>query len=217
MNLLALDTATEACSAALLCGGDVHEEFAIAPRQHNRLLFEMCDAVFAAAGIAPAALDALAFGRGPGAFTGVRIAAAAAQGIAYAHALPVVAVSDLAALAQQLFDECDEQRALAVIDARMGELYYGFFRRGADGLAVAEGSEGVAPPERVAGIDTFSGCAGGSGLAAYPTLAAAAAVREPALLPRAGALLKLAAARVEAGETATPAQALPVYVRDRVV
>ncbi len=216
MNLLALDTATEACSAALLCGGEVREEFAVAPRRHNRLLFEMCDALFAAAGIAPGALDALAFGCGPGAFTGVRIAAAATQGIAYAHGLPVAAVSDLAALAQQLFDDCDGQRALAAIDARMGEVYYGFFRRGADGLAEAEGDEGVAPPEQVAGLDAFSGCAGGSGLAAYPALDSGLAVCRPDLLPRAGAVLKLAEAKIRNGDTLTPAQAQPVYVRNRV-
>ncbi len=217
MNLLALDTATAACSVALTCGGEVHEEFTVAPRQHNRLLFEMCDAVFAAAGIAPAALDALAFGRGPGAFTGVRIAAAAAQGIAYAHGLPVAAVSNLATLAQQLFDGCGEPRALAAIDARMGEVYYGFFRRGRGGLAEAEGEEGVVSAEKVPGLAAFSGCAGGSGLAAYPALGAGLAVRKPDLLPRAGAVLKLATAKVKAGDTLKPSQALPVYVRDQVV
>ena len=217
MKLLALDTATEACSVALACGGEVREEFAVAPCQHNRLLFEMCDALFASSGITPGALDALVFGRGPGAFTGVRIAAAAAQGIAYAHDLPVVAVSDLAALAQQLFDGCDGQRALAAIDARMGEVYYGFFRRGADGVAEAEGSEGVAPPARLPGAAGYSGCAGGSGFASCPALGAGLAVRKPYLLPRAGVMLKLALGPLEAGDTVTPMQALPVYLRDRVV
>ena len=217
MNLLAIDTATEACSAALSCGGEVREEFEVAPRRHNQLLFEMCDALFAAAGIGPDALDALAFGRGPGAFTGVRVAAAVAQGIAYAHRLPVVAVSDLATLAQQLFDDCDERRALAVIDARMGEVYYGFFRRGVGGLAEAEGDESASPPERVAGLETFSGCIGGSGLKTYPALGSRLSVCRPELLPRAGAILKLAAAKVVAGDVVEPAQALPVYVRDRVV
>ena len=217
MNLLALDTATEACSVALLFDGEVHEEFSVAPRQHNRLLFEMCSTLLEKAGIVPQQLDALAFGRGPGAFTGVRIAAAAAQGIAYAHDLPVVAVSDLAVLAQQLFDDCDEQRALAVIDARMKEVYYGFFRRGGDGLAVAEGEEGVAPPQQVPNLEAFSGCVGGSGLAAYPALAAGVTVCRPALLPRAATVLKLAMAKVKAGETSAPEQALPTYLRDRVV
>ncbi len=216
MNLLAIDTATEACSAALKCGGEVREEFEIAPRRHNRLLFEMCDALFAAAGITPGALDALAFGCGPGAFTGVRVAAAAAQGIAYAHRLPVIAVSNLATLAQQLFDDCSEPRALAVLDARMGEVYYGFFRRGDDGLAEAEGGEGVSPPGRIAALETFSGCIGGSGLKAYPGLGARLAERRPELLPRASATLKLAQAKLAAGGGVEPAQALPVYVRDRV-
>ena len=217
MNLLALDTATEACSVALMCGDTVRENFAVAPRQHNRLLFEMSDVLFADAGITHSDLDALAFGRGPGAFTGVRIAAAAVQGIAYAHDLPVVAVSDLAVLAKELLDEYDERHALAVMDARMGEVYYGFFRRGDDGLAVADGDEGVAPPERVPGLEAYSGCAGGSGLAAYPELGASLAVCRPDLLPRAGVMLKLAAAKFKAGEMVSAEQALPVYLRDRVV
>ena len=217
MNVLALDTATEACSVALLSGGQMYEEFVVAPRQHNRLLFGMCDRLLGRAGLRCDQLNALAFGRGPGAFTGVRIAAAAVQGIAYAHRLPVAAVSELAALAQQLFDECDETHALAAIDARMGEVYYGLFRRNVEGLAEAESKEDVIAADRITGGETFSGCAGGTGLAAYPTLAAAAAVRRSDLLPHAAAILKLALPKISSGETVSPEQALPVYLRDRVV
>ena len=214
MNLLALDTATEACSVALARDGAVYEEFAIAPRQHNRLLLEMCDTVLAAADLPVERLDAVALGCGPGAFVGVRVAAAAAQGIAYAHGLAVIPVSDLAILAQQMFDESNAESALAVIDARMGHVYYGCFRRGIDGLSEADGEEQLASPEAVIGLDRSFDCVGGSGLASYPELAGKAKRGEPDLLPRASALLRLAAARFSAGEVLQAPQAIPNYLRD---
>ena len=183
----------------------------------------MCDELLEEAGLTREELgnfDALVFGRGPGTFTGVRIAAAAVQGAAYAHRLPVIAVSDLAAIAQKMLDECDEERGLAVMDARMGEVYYGHFLRNADDLAEADGAEGVAAPERIPGLTTLprqSYCIGGSGLLAYPALSAGFAAQKPQLLPHAGVMLKLAIAKFEAGETLTPEQAQPVYLRNKVV
>ena len=216
MNLLAFDTATEACSVALASGGEVYEEFAVAPREHNRLLLEMCDAVLAAADLPVERLDALALGCGPGAFVGVRIAAAAAQGIAYAHGLRVVPVSDLAALAQQMFDESDAESALAVLDARMGEVYYGCFRRGANGLSEADGEERLASPEAIVESGRRFDCVGGPGLVRYPELAAAARRGEAGLLPRASALLRLAAAKFSAGEALQAPQLIPSYLREPV-
>ena len=105
MNLLAIETSTEACSVALLCAERIIARSEIAPRRHAELLLPMCDAVLAEAGVARGALDAIAVGRGPGAFTGVRLAIAAAQGIALALDIPVVLVSSLAALAMQAPDE----------------------------------------------------------------------------------------------------------------
>ena len=130
MNLLAIETATECCSVALLAGARLIERSELAPRRHAELLLPMCDEVLAEAGLARRDLDALAVGRGPGAFTGVRLAVSAAQGIALALGIPVVPVSSLAALAMQAPDDGGD--VLAVIDARMGEVYAGFFRRSGD-------------------------------------------------------------------------------------
>ena len=99
MKLLALDTATEACSAAVWVDGAVLERYELAPRRHAALILPMIEAVLAEAGLSPPQLDAIAFGRGPGAFTGVRIAVGIVQGIAFAADLPVIPISTLAALA----------------------------------------------------------------------------------------------------------------------
>jgi tRNA threonylcarbamoyl adenosine modification protein YeaZ len=127
MNLLAIETATETCSVALLAGDRLIARSELAPRRHAELLLPMCDEVLAEAGLARTALDVLAVGRGPGAFTGVRLAVSAVQGIALALDVPVVPISSLAALAMQAPDNGDD--VLAVIDARMGEVYAGRFRR----------------------------------------------------------------------------------------
>ena len=116
MKLLAFETATEACSVALWIDGDVRERFEIAPRRHAGLALPWADALLAEAGVAKSQLDAIAVGRGPGAFTGVRLAIAIAQGIALALDRPVVPVSTLAALAMR----APGDRILSAIDARMG-------------------------------------------------------------------------------------------------
>ena len=131
MRLLAFETSTEACSVAIYVDGEVHERFAVVPRRHAELSLPWAEAVLAEAGVARSQLDAIAVGRGPGAFTGVRLAIAMAQGIALALDRPLVPVSTLAALALQAGGE----RRLAAIDARMGEVYLGAFARSADGLS----------------------------------------------------------------------------------
>ena len=111
MKILALDTATEACSAALLCGDNVYERHEIAPWRHAELILPMVDAVLALAGVGLNELDAIAFGRGPGAFTGVRIAAGVTQGLALGAGLPVIPISSLAALAQPALDKAAHHSA----------------------------------------------------------------------------------------------------------
>jgi tRNA threonylcarbamoyladenosine biosynthesis protein TsaB len=127
MKLLALDTATEACSAAVWIDGAVLERYELAPRRHAALILPMLQAVLAEAGLSMKQLDAIAVGRGPGAFTGVRIAIGIAQGIAFAADLPVAPISTLAALALGTAREFGHSHIAAALDARMGEVYWGTY------------------------------------------------------------------------------------------
>lgn len=221
MRLLALDTATEACSVALADGDAIHERWVEAPREHGDRLFAMIEAVLADAGLGATELDALAFGRGPGAFTGVRIATGVAQGIAAGLELAVLRVSTLAALAQGVYRRHGHARVLAALDARMGEVYWGAYALDDAGVMRALAEECVAPPDAVP-VPAGDGWYGaGTGWARYPQALARRA--GPALagdlgraLPAARDLLPAAAADFMAGLAVPPAEALPVYLRDRV-
>jgi tRNA threonylcarbamoyladenosine biosynthesis protein TsaB len=220
MKLLAIETATDACSAALWVDGVLTTRHEVAPREHTRLILPMMDGLLADAGLRLADLDALAFGRGPGAFTGVRIAAAVIQGAAFAADLPVVPVSTLAALAQQGID-AGSPRVLAALDARMDEVYWGAFQADAEGLAVPVGAEQVIAPDAVP-IPEGDGWRGvGSGWAAYgDALRARLGNRvteiDPDVLPAAAEVARLAVRDFAAGLAVPAEQALPVYLRDKV-
>ena len=144
MKLLAFELATEACSVALWNDGEVAERFELAPRRHAELALPWAEALLAEAGIARSQLDAIAVGRGPGAFTGVRLAIAVGQGIALALDRPLVPVSTLAVLAMRAAGP----RVLAAIDARMGEVYLGAFER-VDGYVRALSDEVLGAPGSV--------------------------------------------------------------------
>jgi tRNA threonylcarbamoyladenosine biosynthesis protein TsaB len=192
-------------------------------RGHAAHILPMVDAVLGQAGIALAEVGALAFGRGPGAFTGVRLAASVAQGLAFAAQLPVVPVSDLAALAQRAFDEDQElDHVLACSDARMQELYWACFDRSAAGLATLVGAEHVSGVGGVELPGSWRGRIGGAGqgFRIYPELqislkTSLAAVRED-ILPRALEIARLAWPAALAGLTVGAQEAVPVYVRDNV-
>jgi tRNA threonylcarbamoyladenosine biosynthesis protein TsaB len=145
MKILALDTSTEACSAALLIDAEIRQRYQVAPREHGALILPMLDELLSEAGLAPTQLDAIAFGCGPGAFVGVRIATGVAQGIAYAADLPVVPVSSLAALAQGI----EHAYVYCAIDARMNEVYWGAYGKNSAGIVELLGEETVCPPEAV--------------------------------------------------------------------
>jgi tRNA threonylcarbamoyladenosine biosynthesis protein TsaB len=218
MRLLAIETATEACSVALWVDGALHERFELAPRRHAELVLPMADALLAEAGVGKRQLDAIAVGRGPGAFTGIRLAIALAQGLALALDRPVLAVSTLAVLAQGAAGA--GAPILALIDARMGEVYAGAFDVGADGLVAPRGDEAVlAPPRVVAPAPRFVGV--GTGFGAHPEtlrarFGAALAACTPDALPRAGDLARLAARDFAAGLGVDALAAQPVYLRDKV-
>jgi tRNA threonylcarbamoyladenosine biosynthesis protein TsaB len=217
VKLLAIETATEACSVALWLDGEVRERFEVAPRRHTELVLPWADELLAEAGIARTQLDAIAVGRGPGAFTGVRLAVALAQGIALALDLPVLPVSTLAVLAWPARHGGGD--VLAAIDARMGELYLGWFRAEGDGLR-AVGPEWMAAPGGV-DIDAASITGVGSGFAAAEGALAEAlvgklALCDPLALPHAGDLARLAAIDFEAGRAIAPDLVEPAYLRDKV-
>lgn len=222
MKLLAIETATEACSAALYLDGELREVFQFAPRGHAQLLLGMADKLLAEAGLKPAQLDALAFGRGPGAFTGVRIATGVAQGIAYAADLPVVPVSTLATLAQGGLREFGWTRVAAAIDARMHEVYWAAFSVNDAGLVVAHADELVCAPDEVPLLDGQGWHGIGSG---WQTFSEALSVRQQGrvldwqgeYLPHAQDVAVLAVDAFGKGLAVTAREALPVYLRDQVV
>lgn len=221
MRLLAIDTATEACSAALYLHGEVLERFAVGPRRHGDWILAMLEGLLAEASLGLRDLDALAFGRGPGAFTGVRIATGVIQGLALGASLPVVPVSNLAALAQRQFRERGARLSLTALDARMGEVYWAAYAINPEGHAQLVGEEEVATPERVA-LPTGEGWHGvGSGWGAHGAVLAARlgpalAGMNPDTHCHAHDLALLGVAGYRAGQAVAAVQALPVYLRDRV-
>lgn len=221
MKILALDTATEACSVALGIGDRTIERYVELERGHAEQILPMVDEVLAEAGLDLSQLDALAFGRGPGGFTGVRLAASVTQGLAFGAGLGVVPVSDLAAVAQRVIQlDPGARRVLVVNDARMREVYWAEFECGAGPGLLGEERVNAPGDVTVSGAPTERWAAAGRGLAAWPELAercrAAGATLRPDLLPRAVEILALARPRVAAGQLLDPVDALPVYVRDRV-
>ena len=231
MNLLALDTSTEACSAALSLAGQISVREVEAPRGHAELLLPMVDELLGEAGIALTALDAIAFARGPGSFTGVRLAASVVQGLAFGARLPVVPVSTLAAVALRALETAhheglDPHEIWVCNDARMGEVYHAVFTASDIAQAAANASnlvESVSAPTIVA--ERWGSRSGrvlaigaGHGFRAYPELAALPGLAKvyPDLLPRAREVLALAMPAVEARLGVDPTQALPIYVRDEV-
>lgn len=216
IRLLAVDTATEACSAAIWSDGDIVEEFREAPREHGRLILPMVDRLLSQVGLKLSQLDGLAFGRGPGAFTGVRIAAGVVQGLALGADLPVAGVSDLAALAQRAFRERAWSKLIACMDARMHEVYCGRFIAGAEGLVRAQAEEAVLPPEQVP-LPVDGGWYGvGRGFGAYPALGESLAAVDAESLPTAGDIVRLAVDEFAQGNAFPAERAIPVYLRNEV-
>lgn len=217
-TLLALDTATEACSVALLHDGRVISHYEVIPRLHAQRLLPMIKDLLEQAGVPLAALDALAFGRGPGAFTGVRIAIGVVQGLAFALDRPVLPVSNLAVLAQRALREQGAQQVAAAIDARMDEVYWGCYRAQQGEMRLL-GSEAVLAPERAglprdAAGDWFGA---GTGWGAYAArIPVVTSGQDGALLPHAEDLLSLARFAWARGEVVAADQAQPVYLRDQV-
>lgn len=245
MKILAVDTATEACSAALRIGEETVERFEVLGRGHAERLLPMVQEVLAEAGIALSALDGIAFGRGPGSFTGLRIGAGVTQGLAFGAGLRVVPVSDLAALAAQAAAASGHQHVLACLDARMAQVYWAAFDCADAGAPRALTPEAVADPGHVwlpengdipifpSGEHHPGGGAekkgkqecplffgAGHGFSAYPALHTMLGERltgfDAGLLPHAREIALIGAGEFARGGGVDPELAVPVYLRDDV-
>lgn len=222
MKILAIDTSTEACSAALNIDKQITVQFQIAPQGHSELILKQCDKLLAEAGLIPNQLDAIAFGRGPGSFTGLRIAAGVTQGIAFATDLPVIGVSTLAAQAQKASLIHPGHAYFSAIDARMKEIYWGVYQLGDDNLVTLVDVEAINKPTDIHynRSDTLIGV--GSAWKAYrPELELALKTSKikhiyPDILPSAEEIALLAAYKLQCGEVLAAEKAIPVYLRNNV-
>lgn len=220
MNILAIDTCTEMCSAAVIKEGEIFEQATLTQRGHSDRILGMIDTVLAQADISLQQIDLLAFGRGPGSFTGVRVGVGVAQGIAFARQLPVVPVSTLAAVAQRAIDEHGAEKVAVALDARMGEIYAGHYIA-QDGLAVSDDNEQVCKPEVLMPMSGNDWFAAGTGWQVYASELKTAFIgrlqhTDASLLPTAAAIAKLAQQAASQGQTIAAEQAVPVYLRDNV-
>ncbi|WP_301103131.1 tRNA (adenosine(37)-N6)-threonylcarbamoyltransferase complex dimerization subunit type 1 TsaB [Propionivibrio sp.] len=211
MNILALETATDPGSVALWRSGAVVVRSCQDGCSNSETLLPLAQTVLREAGLGFADLDGIAFGAGPGSFTGLRVACGVAQGLAVARDLPLLGVGTLAAMALASGGE----RVLVALDARMGEIYIGFFEQGEQ-----QGEIGVYSPASVPLPQSGGWLACGNGLAAYPLLrerwSPFVDVWQPELMPSAEAVVRLAAPHLERGEGIDAADAVPLYVRDKV-
>ncbi|WP_110678958.1 tRNA (adenosine(37)-N6)-threonylcarbamoyltransferase complex dimerization subunit type 1 TsaB [Salinicola sp. RZ23] len=222
-TLLALDASSTACSCALWRDDDLIHRFEIAPREHTRRLLPMIDELLAEADLDLAALDAIAYGHGPGSFTGLRIAAGIAQGLAYGAELPLMGVSTLEALALAAHRKWHARHVIAALDARMDEIYVGAYRC-VDGELTSCLDERVIAPERLrlpaeSGDREWLGIGSGWQLLARMPVEIQAVLPQtlPDELPAAEEIARLAAAAWALGERgAPPHEVTPVYLRNEV-
>ncbi|KMJ44757.1 hypothetical protein AB204_12535 [Xenorhabdus khoisanae] len=221
MRILAIDTATEACSVALWNEGVVEAQFEISPREHTQRILPMVRDVLSKGNLSLQQLNALAFGRGPGSFTGVRIGVGIAQGLALGAELPMLGVSSLKTMAQGAFRLKGATNVLVAIDARMGEIYWGQYSRNSQGEWQGDETEAVLKPEQAQAImSSLSGewAIAGTGWEAYPQLLDShlTLVASEITLPHAEDMLPLAIRMWEAGEATSVEHAEPVYLRNEV-
>lgn len=209
MRFVAFETSSEWCSVALSVDGEIAAVERRAGHRHSELALPMLEQLLARAQLKPVHLQAVAFGAGPGSFTGLRIACGVAQGLALARALPVIGISSLEAIAQ----ESGEARVVACIDARMREVYYSALEKHADHWHEVIAAQCIAPQNapRAPGADWIGV---GNGFAVYGNLGLTKVL--PEVHPTAAAVAALAAPRLAAGQGVDAAQATPIYVRDKV-
>lgn len=228
MNILVIDTATEACSAALSADGKITAQFSVSPQQHSQLILGRVEELLSGANLQVADLDYIGFGRGPGSFTGVRIATGMVQGLAMSAEVPVVAISTLAAMAQEARNKHNVDTVVAAIDARMGEVYIGVYQADQNGIMQLQGDEQVlSPGEAVQLIQDNSLNSGdfypvGTGWDAYEELHGYGVQhteidnKTDILYPNAEYMLPLAELLISSKQTLSIDEIEPVYLRDKV-
>lgn len=216
MNLLAIETSTEFLSLAVSREAVMRTLHIAAGQRHAELILDSIDALMAEVGLAVRDLNAIAYGAGPGSFTGLRIACGVVQGLALAGSLKVLGISTLRALAE----ESGQSRAVACINARMGEVYHAAYQRSAADWEEVH-APGLCKPELLPLLasDGWVGCGNGflaHGDALCARLGGSLRAVRADLAPTAAAVLRLARASLERGEGEPPAAAVPVYLRDKV-
>jgi tRNA threonylcarbamoyladenosine biosynthesis protein TsaB len=222
-GILAIETATEVCSVALYLDGDITDRHELAPREHSRRLFGMLEELLPGGDLRRAGVDAIAYGCGPGSFTGLRICASAVQGLAYTSALPAIPISTLACQAQTALREgvvAEDATVLSTLDARINEVYYAVYRFD-EGLPKLHCGPLAGAPGRIKPFDDIVTLqAVGSGARLIEQFPATVRARlgsvYPDLLPAARDLLPLALVSLAQGQTQSPSEVQPVYVRDEI-
>lgn len=197
IQLLAIETATDACSVALLTGKRLIHRYEISPQQHAQLILPMIDSVIAEAKISLESIDVLSFGRGPGSFTGLRIAASIIQGLGVGLQKPIVPISTLRALAQKTFREQGATHVFSSLDARMDERYWALFVLDKNGVMQPFSEERVESENKII----------------LPEGKWVAAVG----FPDAQDVAMLAGVEYQLGNSVSPKDAIPIYIRDNVV
>jgi tRNA threonylcarbamoyladenosine biosynthesis protein TsaB len=219
LTLLAFDTSTRACSVALAAGGAIDEDYRLIPREHNRALLPMIDGLLRRRGVRLADLDAIVFGRGPGSFTGLRIATGVAQGLAFGAARPVLGVSTLACLAQGFLRRTGSDRCFAAMHAREREIYCGAYVAD-DGVMRSAGGDRLVAVDELGALDGGPWGGAGDGWQFEDGIRARLGVDvvaiDAAALPAARDLIPLAAADWQAGRAVEGTRARPVYLREIV-
>lgn len=219
-TILALDTATEACSVALSHAGNITFLNELSPRTHTQRILPMIDELLQQADISLNQVDYLAFGRGPGSFTGVRVGVGVAQGLAMGANLPVVGVSNLLAMAEQAYQELGAANVIALIDARMNEVYFAQFQRNEQGWQEIVPEQVCAPEKAIAQFVLAEQpiTVVGTGWAAYSQFSAEnqPLVISDITLPSAKYMLSLAETAIAQGKTQTALEIEPVYLRNEV-
>lgn len=224
ITLLALDTSTEACSVALWHKGEKTHLDELAQRTHTKRILPMIDELLANSGINLKQVDALAFGRGPGSFTGVRVGAGIAQGLALGADLPVIAVSNLTAMVQAAFELHQAENVAAAIDARMNEVYFSQVKREKVRSELGEFfqwnpviEEQVCQPEKVLEqLSDLSAYRVGTGWAAYPQFKDSGLEGSDIILPSAQYMLELALTDYAQNKVISALEIEPVYLRNEV-